>query len=190
VAEGGEIVAVVRSPGCAQPPGAPAEEYPDRTGLARVYRLLRTAEGHISRQNAADRLEKVGLLGALPAAMGIFSELGLWRVEGEAIFYLPEPERKLDLEQAVLYNKITRYAIRLQCTLSVFGKGILQDGLERKIRVIPDFPQPGISSKTYPPAQGWEALRETVKRLAEHFKGIEVDMIVGVESRGFILGAL
>lgn len=62
--------------------------------------------------------------------------------------------------------------------------------LKEKIRVIPDFPQPGISFKDITTLlRDGEALRETVKRLAEHFKGIEVDMIVGVESRGFILGA-
>ena len=62
--------------------------------------------------------------------------------------------------------------------------------LKEKIRVIPDFPQPGISFKDITTLLRFgEALRETVKRLAEHFKGTEVDMIVGVESRGFILGA-
>ena len=62
--------------------------------------------------------------------------------------------------------------------------------LKEKIRVIPDFPQPGISFKDITTLlRDGEALRETVKRLAEHFKGTEVDLIVGVESRGFILGA-
>jgi len=62
--------------------------------------------------------------------------------------------------------------------------------LKEKIRVIPDFPQPGISFKDITTLlRDGEALRETVKRLAEHFKGTEVDMILGVESRGFILGA-
>lgn len=133
VAEGGEIVAVYGPRDVRSLQAHLQREYPDRTDLARVYRLLRTAEGHISRQNAADRLEKVGLLGALPAAMGIFSELGLWRVEGEAIFYLPEPERKLDLEQAVLYNKITK--IRDQAAVYLkrcLERGFFQDGLERE----------------------------------------------------------
>ena len=53
--------------------------------------------------------------------------------------------------------------------------------LKEKIRVIPDFPQPGISFKDITTLlMDGEALRETVNRLAEHFKGTEVDMIVGV----------
>lgn len=62
--------------------------------------------------------------------------------------------------------------------------------LKEKIRVIPDFPKPGISFKDITTLlKDAEALRETVKRLADHFRDHGVEMIVGVESRGFILGA-
>lgn len=62
--------------------------------------------------------------------------------------------------------------------------------LKEKIRVIPDFPQPGISFKDITTLlKDGEALRETIKRIAEHFKDSGIEMIVGVESRGFILGA-
>ena len=56
--------------------------------------------------------------------------------------------------------------------------------------MIPDFPQPGISFKDITTLlKDGEALRETVQRIANHFKDAGVEMIVGVESRGFILGA-
>lgn len=62
--------------------------------------------------------------------------------------------------------------------------------LKDKIRVIPDFPQPGISFKDITTLlKDAEAFREAIKRLAAHFAGKQVDMIVGVESRGFLLGA-
>lgn len=62
--------------------------------------------------------------------------------------------------------------------------------LKEKIRVIPDFPKPGISFKDITTLlKDAEALRETVKRMAEHFQDHGIEMIVGVESRGFILGA-
>ncbi len=62
--------------------------------------------------------------------------------------------------------------------------------LKEKIRVIPDFPKPGISFKDITTLlKDAEALRETVKRMAEHFQDQGIEMIVGVESRGFILGA-
>ncbi len=62
--------------------------------------------------------------------------------------------------------------------------------LADKIRVIPDFPKPGISFKDITTLlNDSEALRYTVDTMAEHFRGQNIDMVIGVESRGFILGA-
>lgn len=57
------------------------------------------------------------------------------------------------------------------------------------IRDVPDFPKPGILFKDITPllANG-DGLRCVVDRLAERYRG-KVDVVVGVESRGFILGA-
>lgn len=62
--------------------------------------------------------------------------------------------------------------------------------LEQKIRVIDGFPKPGISFKDITTLlQDPEAFRFTVKEMANFCSEREVDLIVGVESRGFILGA-
>jgi len=57
------------------------------------------------------------------------------------------------------------------------------------IRDVPDFPKPGIVFKDITPllANG-RALRTAVNGMAEPFRG-QVDVVLGVESRGFILGA-
>jgi len=61
--------------------------------------------------------------------------------------------------------------------------------LRSLIRDVPDFPKPGIIFKDITPllADG-PALRAAVDGLAEPFRG-RVDTVLGVESRGFILGA-
>jgi adenine phosphoribosyltransferase len=61
--------------------------------------------------------------------------------------------------------------------------------LKTYIRDIPDFPKPGIVFKDVTPllADG-EAFRATVDRFVERFRG-RVDMVLGIESRGFIVGA-
>ncbi len=61
--------------------------------------------------------------------------------------------------------------------------------LKRHIRDIPDFPKPGIVFKDITPllADG-EAFRSAVDRLVEPYHG-RVDLVLGVESRGFIVGA-
>jgi adenine phosphoribosyltransferase len=61
--------------------------------------------------------------------------------------------------------------------------------LKARIRDIPDFPKPGIVFKDITPllADG-DAFRATVDRFVERFRG-RVDMVLGIESRGFIIGA-
>jgi adenine phosphoribosyltransferase len=58
------------------------------------------------------------------------------------------------------------------------------------IRNIPDFPKPGIQFKDITPLlKSPDALRETVRLLAEPYRKNKVELVVGIESRGFIFGA-
>jgi adenine phosphoribosyltransferase len=62
--------------------------------------------------------------------------------------------------------------------------------LEDWIRDIPDFPQQGILFKDITPLlQDAKAFRASLDRLAAHYAGAGIQTVVGVESRGFILGA-
>ncbi|OGO40369.1 MAG: adenine phosphoribosyltransferase [Chloroflexi bacterium RBG_16_57_9] len=58
------------------------------------------------------------------------------------------------------------------------------------IRDIPDFPVKGvlfrdITTLLKHPA----AFREAIERMAEHYRGWEIDLVAAVESRGYIFGA-
>ena len=65
-----------------------------------------------------------------------------------------------------------------------------QIDLAAKIRAIPDFPKPGILFRDIMPLlQDPRALRAAVDRLAEWAVGRHVDVVLGAESRGFILGS-
>lgn len=58
------------------------------------------------------------------------------------------------------------------------------------IRDIPDFPKPGIVFKDITPlVKSPAAMRQAIDGLISRFKHLEIDYIVGVESRGFIFGA-
>ena len=62
--------------------------------------------------------------------------------------------------------------------------------LEDRIRDIPDFPQKGVLFKDITPLlQNPAAYRSAMDRLAAHYAGAGIEMVVGVESRGFIFGA-
>ncbi len=58
------------------------------------------------------------------------------------------------------------------------------------IRDIPDFPKPGILFRDVTPLlQDPVALGAAVHALADPFRGDGVEQVLGIESRGFILGA-
>jgi adenine phosphoribosyltransferase len=64
------------------------------------------------------------------------------------------------------------------------------DHLKAKIRHVPDFPKPGILfydiTTLLCDPQGF---RDTIDALAAPYMGEDIDQVVGIESRGFILGA-
>jgi adenine phosphoribosyltransferase len=62
--------------------------------------------------------------------------------------------------------------------------------LEPYIRHIPGFPREGILfHDIMPMLQNAEAFHYAVDRLADYARGREVDIVLGAEARGFILGA-
>jgi adenine phosphoribosyltransferase len=61
--------------------------------------------------------------------------------------------------------------------------------LKAYIRDIPDFPKPGILFKDITPLlASAAAFRQAVSQLAERYHG-RADVVLGIESRGFIIGA-
>jgi adenine phosphoribosyltransferase len=62
--------------------------------------------------------------------------------------------------------------------------------IKDSIRSIPDYPKAGIVFKDITPLlQDGALFRETVDHLAEPFKNDGIEVVVGIESRGFIFGA-
>jgi adenine phosphoribosyltransferase len=58
------------------------------------------------------------------------------------------------------------------------------------IRDIPDFPKPGILFRDITPLlQSPVAFQETIRRLAEPFRGQGIDLVAAAEARGFIFAA-
>jgi len=61
--------------------------------------------------------------------------------------------------------------------------------LERVLRVIPDFPKPGIRFRDITPLLADPGLmREVIASLSEPFATRDISHVVGVESRGFLFG--
>jgi adenine phosphoribosyltransferase len=64
------------------------------------------------------------------------------------------------------------------------------EALKQKIRDIPDFPKKGILFKDITPllADG-KAFHTAIDQIAERFHDRHIDLVVGVEARGFIIAA-
>jgi adenine phosphoribosyltransferase len=62
--------------------------------------------------------------------------------------------------------------------------------LRRYIRDVPDFPEPGIMFRDITPLLASpEAFGDTIDRLSERYGDDAIDVVAGVDARGFILAA-
>ena len=62
--------------------------------------------------------------------------------------------------------------------------------IEALIRAIPDFPIPGILFRDITPLfKDKQGFRRAIDLFVERFTGQEIDYVVGIEARGYILGA-
>jgi len=68
---------------------------------------------------------------------------------------------------------------------------MITEKIKAAIRDIPDFPKPGIIFKDITPILKDPALcRQIVDAFAEKLSGTQIDVIAGVESRGFLFGLM
>jgi adenine phosphoribosyltransferase len=63
------------------------------------------------------------------------------------------------------------------------------DALKSKIRNVPDFPKAGILFYDITTLlRDRDGFQQTIASLSDPFEALDIDVVVGVESRGFILG--
>ena len=67
---------------------------------------------------------------------------------------------------------------------------MLVSDLKKIIREIPDYPKPGVTFYDLTTLfKNGEAFRRVIERLAERFREDKIDVVVGIEARGFMLAA-
>jgi adenine phosphoribosyltransferase len=68
---------------------------------------------------------------------------------------------------------------------------MIESTIKMTVRDVPDFPKPGIIFKDITPILKDAAMcSDITKALAEQLAGIEIDVVAGIESRGFLFGML
>jgi len=64
------------------------------------------------------------------------------------------------------------------------------DDLKLKIRTIPDYPKPGIQFRDITTLLADpQAFNDVMDRFVKRYQDEQIDLVVGIEARGFILGA-
>src|SRR3989338_2507928 len=64
------------------------------------------------------------------------------------------------------------------------------DELKAKIRTIPDWPEKGVMFRDITTLlKDAEAFQKTIDMLSQRYKNQDIDIIAGIESRGFIIGS-
>lgn len=77
----------------------------------------------------------------------------------------------------------------MDVTMLESGEQIQITKLRDLIRDVPDFPKPGVTFKDITPLLAHPAgLSLAVEYLTQPFRGMNIDLVVGAESRGFIFG--
>lgn len=65
-----------------------------------------------------------------------------------------------------------------------------QQWLTDLVREIPDYPKPGVTFRDITPLLGdADAFARSIDELVQHFAGVGVDRVLGMEARGFIVAA-
>ena len=83
-----------------------------------------------------------------------------------------------------------RTSSRLRAIRGTMPPGMSALLAESLIRDVPDFPKPGILFKDITPVlQNPAAFAEAVEVMSQHARKYNPDVIVGIESRGFVFGA-
>lgn len=64
------------------------------------------------------------------------------------------------------------------------------DLIKAKIRAVPDFPKPGILFRDITPMLGDpKAYQAALELFVERYRGMSIDKVVGIESRGYLFAA-
>ena len=64
------------------------------------------------------------------------------------------------------------------------------ESMQELIRSIPDYPNPGVTFRDITPLLGdGAAFQEAISQITERFINSNIQRVIGVEARGFILGA-
>ena len=72
-----------------------------------------------------------------------------------------------------------------------FTEPITKEVIKNQLKTVLDFPKPGIQFKDISPVlRNPKSVRYIISDIVDHIKNDTIDIVVGLDARGFILGLL
>jgi len=116
------------------------------------------------------------------AAVAMSTDYDCWKIDEEAVTWdeiLRVFEENADNVKKLLVSAIPKV------------KALGEDSIKSKIRSVPGFPKPGIVYRDITTLlKDKEGLKEVVKEFVDRYKDMDINKVVAIESRGFILGGV
>ncbi len=89
-----------------------------------------------------------------------------------------------------IYSLIYRIRYSVESVIGNRMESGAMTAVEKAIRSIPDYPKPGIIFRDITPVlKDRDAFRACIEALKAEANGMEIDYVVGIDARGFIIGA-
>ncbi len=116
------------------------------------------------------------------AAIAMSTDYDCWKENEEAVTW----EKVLK----TFNNNVEKVNKLLTNTLGNIKENTWQKQIKDKIRTVPDWPKPGIMFRDITTLLNDQAgLKMTINLLYERYKDMPIDIVAGIESRGFIIGS-
>ncbi|MEK6935173.1 MAG: S-methyl-5'-thioadenosine phosphorylase, partial [Nanoarchaeota archaeon] len=130
-------------------------------------------------------------LGIPYASIAMSTDYDCWRENTEAVSFemvLKTMSENAEKVKELLINVIPKIANRNPKQIQEFED---ENFIKSKIRTIPDFPKPGIMFRDITTLIGdKEGFERTINIFYERYKDKNIDVVAGIESRGFIFGSV
>lgn len=117
------------------------------------------------------------------AVIAMSTDYDCWKDDEESVTW--------DAIRQIMKDNAERVKKVILETINSFSKEQEILKLKDKIRTIPDFPKKGILFRDITPLlQDKESLKRFTNMFYERYKDIKIDVVAGIESRGFILAGI
>jgi len=148
---------------------------------SKMYRILGADVVNMSIATEAALAKEAGIEYA-PIAMS--TDYDCWKSDEEPVSW--------DGILKIFNENVEKVKMLILETLKSIGneQNLKAERIKQKIRTVPNWPKPGIMFRDITPLLAdKDGFREVIEILEERYKNKEIDVIAGIESRGFIIGS-